>query len=440
MILPHQRLAKWWDALRSSYWFVPGLFVLGAGALAAVLVRVDHEGLVRPESLPIWIRVGEQDAARAVLTTIATAMISIVTLTFSITIVALTLASSQYGPRLLYNFMRDRQNQIVLGVLLGTFVYSLLVLVSVRSDDDLALPQLAVIGAIVLSLTSVGALILFLHHIAEKMQAPNVVAGVGRELAGVMRRNLPDGEDESAGDAERPAGGIPVCVTRTGILQAIDGDALAEAARCQGVEVWLARRPGDYVFEGSVVMHAHGAARLSEEALRKLADTLTLGSRRTLVQDVEFAFNQLVEVAVRALSPGINDPFTAMSCIDELANGLLRVARSGPLTTQFADDEGRVRVHLEVIDFESTVRIAYDQIRRQAQRNLVVMIHLLETLARMAPLVRSDAQREALRRQGRLTLEIAVRSAETGDDERALEERFGALERALESVAGASAS
>ncbi len=444
MKLRRQLLASWWDTLRSSYWFVPGLMVLSAAVLATWLVRVEHEGLFDPSKLPVWIRLTEPDPARAVLTTIAGSTISIVTLTFSITIVALTLASSQYGPRLLYNFMRDRQNQVVLGVLLGTFVYCLLVLVSVRSGD-VTLPQLALMGAIVLSLASIGVLIVFLHHTAEKMQASSVIADVSRELQAIVRRNQPnDGRGElcasTDGRGGPPEGGAAVHARSAGMLQAIDGASLVELACHEDVEVVLALRPGDYVYEGCVVARVHGAGQASQAVEDGVVDALVLGRRRTLVQDVEYAFDQLVEIAVRALSPGINDPFTAMSCIDELGVGLLLVAREGPTAARLVDGEGRTRVHLLPVDFELVARASFDQIRRQATGNPVVLLHLLETLERLVALVPAQEQREILRRHGELARAMAVTHVETDEDERAVRARYEALERTVADRAGARVS
>ncbi len=432
--LHRARIAQWLDGLRSSYWFLPGAMVVASAFLAALTVRLDRIGALAPEVFPEWIRLHEPDPARAVLATIAGAMITIVSLTFSISIVALALASSQFGSRLLYNFMRDRKNHVVLGVFLGTFVYCLLALVSVRSGDTAVRPQLAMTGALLLSLVSVAFLIFFIHHVAESIQASNVITGVGRELVAVIERTLPEAEDDEDGNgfvSELP-NGVSVFAPRSGTLQAIDGEALVELARREDVELWLARRPGDYLIEGSEIARVQGATELSEEFARAFAGALILGNRRTLVQDVEFAFHQLVEIAARALSPGVNDPFTAMSCIDELGNALGRVAQRGAMIARLSDAEGRVRLHLDVTDFDGIVGAAFDPIRRHAARDLAVMLHLLEAMQRVAPLLRSEAQRNSFRLQGRLAHELAAIEIETDTDREALRARSDALELALE--------
>lgn len=430
-------LAKWLDTLRSSYWFLPGLLVVVGAALAAAAVAADRLGAVPPDSLPAWLRVRDPGAARGVLTTIAGAMITIVSLTFSISIVALTLASSQFGSRLLYNFMRDRGNQAVLGFLLGTFVYCLVVLSAMTVGAGETLHQLAFGGALALALAAVGALVYYLHHVAESIQATNVITNVGRELRAIIDRSLPElGERELGADSDLPGESeqgepaLAVASARAGTVQAIDGPALVALAAEADVVVEVLPRPGDYVLDGADVLRVHGAPSLGGELEEGLRAAVVVGGRRTLVQDLEFAFHQLVEIAVRALSPGVNDPFTCMSCIDELGTALARVARRGPPPSRLTDEAGRVRVHLDATDFAGIVGAAFDQIRQHGKGDVAVSMHLLATLRRVAPLLRTDAQRASLLEQGRLAYELSSAHAETDPDRAGLRSRFEALERA----------
>lgn len=427
------RFAKLLDKLRSSYWVVPACCVLGTILLAAGAIRLDEIGLLEGEALPRWMRVEEPESARSMLTAMAGAMITIASLTFSISIVALTLASSQFGSRLLYNFMRERGNQAVLGVLLGTFVYCLLVLPSVQGGVEPRIPQVAFLLAVVLTLVGVGSLIYFFHHVAESIQANHVISDVGRELSAVVRRVFPEADEESPAVPELPEGEPqPVPSPRAGLVQAIGLDGLVALASGQDQVLELTCRAGDYVVAGEPLALVRGDESADPDCLAAIAGAFVLGSRRTLIQDVDFAFLELAEVAVRALSPGINDPFTAMSCVDELGSGLVQVMERGDMAPCMLDGDGEVRVVLHVTGFGDLVGTAFDQIRQHGQRDLAVMTRLLDTLVKIAPQARTKAHRAALLRQGRLCHELAHPHAGTEEDREALERRLEEVTRALE--------
>ncbi|QDU68563.1 DUF2254 domain-containing protein [Engelhardtia mirabilis] len=441
MIPGSAHLAKFLDGLRSSYWFVPTLMVFAAGTLAAGTITLDLGGVIPTRVFPPWLQVGDSEAARAVLSTIAGATITIVSLTFSISIVALSLASNQFGSRLLYNFMRDRMNQIVLGTFLGTFVYCVIGLTSFSSSLGGGKHQMALMGAVLLSLANVGVLIFFIHHVAESIQATNVISTVGRELHNLIPRVLPALDEEADADRldgapnsnrgfEEPEGGLPVLAHQSGTLQAVDSPALLRHAESEDLVLWVARRPGDYVFAGGVLARVHGTPQVSDEIADSIRRAVIIGSRRTLIQDLEFGFHQLVEIAVRALSPGINDPFTAMGCIDELGTALSSVAQRGAMQTHLEDSEGRVRVHLDATDFRGVVDTAIDQIRQQAQNDPAVMIHMLDMLRWILPLMRTDEQREAIARQAHLTHELAVARVSLDADRDSLDARLEAFDLA----------
>ena len=432
------RTAKWIDELGSSFWFVPGVLMLLGAGLAALAVQGDQQNWLSADLFPSWIRLGNAEAARTVLTTVAGSTITIVSLAFSITIVALTLASSQFGSRLLYSFMRDRSTQVVLGVLLGTFVYCLVALSTVRSSDAFLVPQLATTLGIVLGLSNVVVLIYFLHDAAESMQASAVIARVRRDLSAVMRRMLPKRGEEAAEAWEDPpqGPGIALHAVSSGVLQGLDEEALVGAARRADVTLVMERRPGDHLIEGMVIARAHTEESIDDEQVAKLGaavcEALLLGTRRTLVQDIEFAFCQLVEIAVRALSPGVNDPFTAIACIETLGSALAEAARRGPMPRRRIDGQGRVRVFLDVTDFEGFVDTAFNQIRQQGASDPSVMLALLETLGHVTTVVERDAERAVLLRHARLAFAQAAAQAPTDAERDALRQRFHIVKAAAQ--------
>lgn len=413
MELKRPRLARSLDWLRSSYWFVPGLVVASAALLACAIVRLDRAGHPALRAFTDWLGTEDVDAVRSVLTTIAGATVTIVSLTFSITIVSLTLASSQFGSRLLYSFMRDRMNQFVLGLLLGTFVYCLFAIAAAEPAGAANHSQLALVGAIGLSVSNVFVLIYFFHHVAESIQATHIISRVGRELATAIERALPsDGHVADPGrgeDGERASTGAPVDSSCRGVLQAVDDARLVALAEAGDFVLDLTVRPGRYVLEGEPLAYVLEGEPPTEADRDAIRSSFLFGERRTLVQDVEFAFHQLVEIAVRALSPGINDPFTAMGCIDELGSGLAQLASRGPFPSQLRDESGAVRVRLDAVQFEGFLDTTFAPLRLYAETQPIVAVRLIDTLTRIRPCARSQRHRAALEAQGRAVHEAATR-------------------------------
>ncbi len=327
------RLAHLWEILISSYWFVPSLLIVAAIGLAVGMLPIDHTWPRIGQSWS-WLYSGGPAGARSLLSTVAGSIMTVAGVVFSITIMTLTQASSQFGPRLLRTFMRDTGNQIVLGTFLATFLYCLLVLHRVYDHDTSAsVPHVSVTVAVLLALASIVVLIYYIHHISTMLQAPNIVAEVGRELDEVFERifpedighEVPEGtEPELPTDFEEKARPIPS--ERNGYIQAINGASLMEAAIEEDLLLRLDYRPGQYVIDGNPLLRAWPADRCSPTIVKSLRKAFIVGRQRTNEQDVEYALNQMVEIAVRALSPGINDPFTAMTCVDWLGASLSRIA------------------------------------------------------------------------------------------------------------------
>ena len=355
---------------------------------------------------------------------VASSTIGVAGTTFSITVAALSLASGQMGPRLLRNFVRDSGNQYALGVFLGTFAYALVVLRTVRGVEEVAfVPHLGVTGAVLLALGCVATLVWFVHHVATGINVETVIDVVHAELADRIE-HLPH-EEAGAMPGPQPPRGVPVTLAGQGYLRAVDEAGLANWAAGQGAVVVLLVRAGDYMFPGAAVAEVAGARESAgaEEAIRA---ALSLGPRQAAAQDLEFAVRQLVEVATRALSPGINDPFTAIAVLDRLGAALCQVAtRHLPGAT--LERDGRVVLHRRVTTYAGLCDAMFHMIRQNASGSPAVLIRLLETIGRVMAVETRTERRAELLRHVELALAAGRLGMENPADIAALEARRVAL-------------
>ena len=423
-----------WDRVRTSLWFVPSMMVTGALILAIGTRAADQIGVT--QALP-WLGGTEPEGARALLSAVAASMITVAGVTFSITVVALTLASQQFGPRLLRNFMRDPGNQIVLGTFISTFVYCLVVLQATRgTHEEGFVPHLSVAVAQVLTLASLAVLIYFFHHVTNSIRASSVIAAVARDMDEVIEAHYPlahptnsVGLHPTARTISRLAGqdepgSLPA--PRSGYLQAVDLKSLLELASTSNLELRLAYRPGHFVWEGSPLAWVYPAGAVQEVLVKQVAEAFVLGEERTLVQDLEFALHQLVEMAVRALSPGTNDPFTAVSCLDYLGAALIKVTKRSLPTQEMWDSNGTLRIVTRPLTFASMVDAAFNQIRQYGRTSASVTIRLLEVIGAIAEQAHGEEYREALRHQAAMVFRGRDGLPEH-DDRRMVEERYQKL-------------
>ncbi|WP_407530093.1 DUF2254 domain-containing protein [Methylobacterium oryzisoli] len=317
------RLQAWIEALGDQFWLRPALLVILALILSLTAVWLDRTVLAdRDFTSSHWEYSGGADGAQALLSAVAASTIGVAGTTFSITIAALSLASGQMGPRRLRNFVRDARNQVVLGIFLGTFAYALMVLRTVRTVDETPfVPHVGVSGAIVLALLCLATLVWFVHHIATGINVETVINSVHGDLCNAIGAQTLDAADIQP--PKVPPEGTGVGVSGSGYLQAVDVEGLADWACTQRVTVSLRFRPGAYVPTGSPVAILSAGVEGASEALDR---ALTFGHRPAALQDLEYSIRQLVEIGVRALSPGINDPLTAGSVLDHLGDALCRIA------------------------------------------------------------------------------------------------------------------
>ena len=434
------KLSKLWDSLHSSYWFIPTLMAVGSIILAIAMLNLDRTGNIPSWG---WIYTGGTDGARSLLSSVAGSMVSVVATAFSITIVALQLASSNFGPRLLRNFMQDTGNQIVLGTFIATFIYSLLVLRTIHAEGDdynEFVPQLSVTVGTALAIASIGVLIYFIHHASTIIQASHVITQVSAELDKAIDRLFPEKLGEAKANHQRQVGEIPanfeeeaspIKATGDGYLQAIDDEELMKIARHYNLLVRLKTRPGKFVIKGSDLVMVMPRERVEHQLTQQINDAFILGKERTEYQDVEFPINQLVEIALRAISPAVNDPFTAIRCIDRLSAGLSRLAQRDFPSPYRYDDEHNLRVIALGVTFEKLVDSAFNQIRQYGKSDVAVTIRLLEAIARIAPYTRNSKQREALRRHAEMILNSSREQISQEQDQKDVQERYHRVIKAL---------
>lgn len=403
--------------LGERFWFIPAVLCCAAAVLAQGLIAVDrsYAGAVAPGwTALVFYRVGE-NGSRDILGAIASSSLAVAGTTFSITMAVLALTSSSYGPRLVRNFMTDRGNQVVLGVYVSTFLYSLLVLRSIRvlgdpgdPDAEVFVPHLAVNAAVVLAVANVAVLIYFIHHISDSIQISTLARRVRSDLLDSIDRLYPAevGQPPAPGGAG-PAGdvraatalagaGAPLVVGRSGYLQSVRDDALMKAAVRADVVLALQVRPGQFLLEDTVAVLIHPADRLDERLEASIRSALTVADARSPHQDPEFSVQQLTEMAVRALSPGTNDPYTAINALHDLSVALSRlVGREEPSVVRL-DDHGTVRVVATHVGTAELVVSVLDGVRWYATSAPSVMIAALDLVRRVGSHARADSLRRLL--------------------------------------------
>jgi uncharacterized membrane protein len=432
-----QRLLGLWDDLRSGLWFVPGLLASLAVVMAWTVLRLDRWAADSDVGELAWAFSGGADSARQILATIAGSMVTVAGVTFSVTVVALTLAAGQYSPRILGNFMRDRFNQLVLGAFIGTFVYSLLVLRSIRGGDEAYVPAVGVTVAIILAIASLGLLILFIHHIAVSIQVSSMIQSVHGETSAEL-----DAVFGRSATAVGPAWirteilpvpqGFRIHAGADGYVQRVDTEAIVEAAEAGDVTVEMLVGPGDFSARGTPLAVADREPVDPDALVGGVRGACLVGRQRTIPQDPAFGFRQLVDIAVKALSPGINDPTTAANCVDALTSLLASLADRDWPSTDFEGEDGVIRLHMPHATFGDYLALAFTEIRRYARTDLAVTLAVLEGLGRVATTTRRPDRREALWREARAVMAGATDGIRHPDDLARLEAQFRRVAAELE--------
>lgn len=421
------RLRFVWTRTRDSLWFLPGVLTLAGAALAIGVTQAEERGVFDTELLRSWVFGGAVDGARGVLGAIAGGLITVTGVVFSVTIVALQLASSQFTPRVLRNFTADRGNQLVLGVFIGTFTYTLLVLRTIRSADDGEepfVPRVGVTLAVVLVLVAIGFLIFYINHSARSIQVAAILERVARRTIGDVHRLFPEQvghADDSEPPDPRPVDQSSATVTAdaAGYLQAVDGRNLFDLGKGRRLVIAMEPHVGDFVLPGQPLATVSPSEEVDEEVCGAVRKAFLLGPERSPEQDVEFGIVEVSDIGIKALSPGINDPTTAHRCIDRLSEILLELGTRVP-PSPWRTEEGQVHYLARHPTFERAVGLAFDQIRFFGASNPGIAGKLLEALSRLASLV-PPGRRPVLLAQARAVLDAARTRIESTVDREALE-------------------
>ncbi|NDP38644.1 MAG: DUF2254 domain-containing protein [Rhodoferax sp.] len=437
------QIFKTWNYVRYSFWFLPAVMIAGVVALAFTTVALDQRATDWLTANWGWTFTGGAEGASSLLGVIAGSMITIAGVVFSMTLVALSLASSQLGPRLLRTFMRDTTTQVVLGVFVATFLYCLIVLRTIRRADEVTfVPHLSVSLGVLLAVLSVGVLIYFIHHVSISIQANEIVARVAKELIGEINHLFPKdlGQGERRAPIEPPDASFldalerdacPVDATGDGYIQFIDGDALMALAMQEDVIIRLTGGPGHYVVAGSPLALVWPATRMTDPIAERINSAFVMGSQRTSGQDIEFVINQLVEIAVRALSPGVNDPFTAVTCVDHLGSALCRLVQQDMPSPFRYDTQEQLRVIALVVTFPDAMDAAFNQIRQYGRSSAALTIRQLETIAVVARFAHRPEDRDALLRHAKMIARGAREGLPEREDRKRVEDRYQSVSQAL---------
>ena len=432
------------EVLRTNLWLIPTVESLLAVVLFLITYTLDRAAYDGDFAVPGWAISGGPDVARTVLTAIAAAVITVVGVVFSIVIVALTLTSTQFGPRMLRNFIRDRGTQVTLGTFVATVVYAVLTLGAVgQGSHGNFVPHISVTTTLALMLVDLAVLIYFLHHIAVQIQLPEVIASIAGDLQKAIE--LQAGDDSQVADAAQAAtvienmaghGGV-VSAPRSGYLQYIEHQTLVTIATEVGAVVHVLYRPGHFIVQGNqyaAVWPPEAAPRVASE----LSGAHVTGPYRTLAQDVSFGVDQLVEIGIRALSSAVNDTFTALTCVDWIGDSLCKVTGRWQPTRVYRDRAGEVRVITTETTWERLVQRAFEKIRQASPAMPAVMIRQLDTLARIMERTTTTADRQVLLDQAMMIERLSDGTVDEPSDRADVGRAYAAVLAAHDAVAGIS--
>lgn len=437
------RLSIWWWEMSyrvgPNLWVAPVLMSSGAVLLFGVTRWMDRNLTGESARLPALLIPDTTGDAAIVLVALLGAIATALALVFSTSILTFSIASSQLGPRLIRRFISDPVTQLTLGAFLGTLIFLVLTLASVRSGRADGVPEFSAAVAVLLSLGCFGLLVFYVHRVAATIQAPNVVASVVSELHHVLDEldtylpSVPrptDPAETQAAVAAAHVDGAVLGATRTGYVELIDHPRLLDAANAAGAVVVLDRRPGQFVIQGQVV--ARILPPTAVDSVRSaVAEAVEIGPSRTLRQDLEFAIAQVVEIALRALSPAVNDTYTGLTCVDWLSSAVVQIGQHPMSDGGMCSDGGELRLVVPPLHFERVVKAAFDLIREAGSDSPAVLIRLLDAVTAMAPMVMVDHV-APLRSYADLILETAHAATFASSDLADLAEHYRAAAAALD--------
>ncbi|MEZ5537836.1 MAG: DUF2254 domain-containing protein [Thiolinea sp.] len=432
------------ELISNKFWIVPLLCLTAAGISAYLNVFLDKyyfSANATPFSFLLYFN--DPQNISTLLTTVAGAILGVAGVAFSVTITSLVLASQQFGPRLLRNFMQDTFNQIVIGLFISTFLYCMLILQFTSNMEAGGFtPVISMLTVLALTITDLLLLVFYIHHIAASIQADSVISAVYEELTERLETQFPEQEEEDEHLPEAETSGFQtdfdqqsrkISTPQSGYLQAVDNEGLLALTKDLDLALQVHFQAGDYIMRGCVLASCMVP---DEETAEDLADKVLgyfiIGDVRTPEQDARYAIYQLVEVALRALSPGINDPFTAMSCINRLGSAMAMIMERQLPLSHYYDKQGRLRLQLKTYSFAALLATSFDQIRQNTAHHTGVILSLLETLRQLAAQTRKAEQAAAIQAQADAIRLAAQDTIQVQKDIDAVSDAYQQINRTLQ--------
>jgi uncharacterized membrane protein len=423
-----------WDRISVNFLFIPGAMALGAVLLAWSMYWLDGQIPNEVLNTSRFVISGSPDELRGYLFAMATTVLTTAGVVFTLLTLPLSTVASQYGSRLIRVFLGDRTTQLVLGMFVATFAYCIFSALGIPpAEVEPDGPQITTTMGMYLLIVAFASLILLIQHISTMLQAPNIAATAGAELLKVVREtNLPEtrGGEYQRQTAKIPpdslltAEGGPVRTNKSGYIQYVDPEYILPLAEKKDIVIRLVPKPGAFIMSGMVIAQVWPADRVDNDLGNEIRNTFHLGNQRTPTQDVEYAVNQLTEIAVRAMSPAINDPFTTMTCLDHIGNGLALFVRQGQIRPNIYDSHGQLRLFFEPVTFEELLSAAFDMLRHASANNASILLHMLETINVIADDTRSPEARQMLLRHVTL-IQVESETGSLVEDDRQLIRRIG---------------
>lgn len=430
------------EKLNASFWFIPIIMLLITIGSAIGFIYLDSRIQFSQEGTLRYLLPASVDSARSLLTIIAGAMIGVAGTVFSITLVVLTLASSQLGSRLVRNFMYDKLNQVVLGTYVSSFVYCLIILGSLKDYEGFEfVPAISVLIALASAVAGIVLLIIFIHHVSMSIQSDKVISDISEALSKSIRKLFPEEigheEEKQAPDIDSLKQKYPVKLEvkckSSGYMQSIDGQGLMNLAQENDCIIIMQNRPGDFLVKEMLLCEVLCKEECDKEIHEKIQDDFIIGKIRTPLQDAEYSIHQMVEVAARALSPGVNDPYTAIACIDNLTSVMCYLTGVNFPSAYRYDKKDNLRIIAGIHTFSGMLNTAFNQLRQYAERNPSVMIRLMEATNTISTFAKNKNQQELILQHAEMIMNAAQKTFSEKRDLEDMKKRFNALkERGLQ--------
>lgn len=421
-----KKLLFLWKELLTTFWFLPVSILISSIILAVGLVSLDSTISISQDGWFRFFIVNSPDSARTILSTISGAMIGVAGTVFSVTLVALTLASSQFGPRLIQKFMYVRLNQVVLGSYISTYLFCLIVLIAIKGSEDFTfIPSISILVAIFAAILNIILLITFIHQIATSIQADKVVSDISNFISKQVETLFPErmGDEKSHALDVKPEKAMSgyssqtsITAVKSGYLQYIDGETLIEVIAKNDLLFQLNFRPGAFLVQGMEIGLIYSNETVHEKLLKEIAGQFVIGEIKTAQQDLEFSIHQMVEIASRALSPGVNDPFTAIACIDNLTATLSYLVQAKFPSKYRHDNDGVLRIIADTLDFEGILDASFNQIRQFSGGSPSVMIRMMEALHSITGFATKDSHQKALIRHAEMIFRMGKQTIQEPND------------------------